>query len=204
MNGALVIGNDSSPLGRAVAGAIDVIEGRKPSLDKQDPQGLKAQTPPGAIAVGAGLTAELAGNYPEAAGTTRDKNEAERPSQVVNNFTFDLFGSFKGRVNLARFDFGEDDQNLYADAQFAMKDSDAAVQLTNLLAGMKALIYLTQSGAKDLLNPVEIKTVEKDVKLRWAWSTAKLPELFRLLDQQGSAAPTTTPSDQKPSDQKPR
>jgi len=173
----------------AVAGAIDVIEGRKPSLDKQDPQGLKVEPPPGMIATGAGLTAQLTGTYPEQATT--------RPAAAGNNFTFDLFGSFKGKANLARFDLGEDDRNVYVDALFAMKDSESATQLSKLLAGMKALIYLSQAEVKPLLDPVEINAAEKDVKLRWTWPTTKLSDLFRLLDQQ-NASPTTAPSDQKP------
>jgi hypothetical protein len=173
----------------AVAGAIDVIEGRKPSLDQQDPQGLKGELPSGMIATGAGLTAQLAGTNPEQA-------TPSRPAVAGNNFTFDLFGSFKGKANLARFDFGEDDQNVYVDGLFAMKDPEAATQLSKLLSGMKALIYLSQAEVKPLLDPVEVKAADKDVKLRWTWPTGKLPELFRLLDQQ-NPSPTTAPSDQK-------
>jgi hypothetical protein len=161
--------------------ALDVIDNKKPSLQKEDPHGLKATAPPGVIAIGAGLSAYWTGGNLD----TGDKsNSTTRPVRVVNSdFGLDLFASFKGKARLARFDCGENQQNDYADAAFTMIDSDAAGQLKNLFLGFKALVSLSQTADTPLLDPVDIEVAGNDVVLHWSIPTAKLSELLHKLSE---------------------
>jgi hypothetical protein len=166
----------------AMAEELDVLNGKKPSLAKEDPHGLKADAPPGVIVIGAGLSAQwTGGNLAEPDKSADDKAGATtRPVSVANSdFGMDLFGSFKGKARIARFDMGENEQDEYADATFTMIDPDSAGQLKNLLLGIKALVSLSQAQQRPLLDPLEIETAGNDVTLHWSMPTAKLSELIR-------------------------
>jgi len=180
----------------SMAHALDVVHGKKPSLANQDPQGLKAQVPPGAIIHGAGLTAEL----------NADKFSQQGEKTVAGNggsgFGFDLFGSFKGKARLARFDMGQDDQDVYVDASLALINADSAEQLKNLILGIKALISLSAANRRPLIDVLEIQTAGTDVVLHWKWPTTNLSELFRLAQERSDHAkplPATDPLEPKSS-----
>jgi hypothetical protein len=160
----------------SMANALDVIQGRKPSLAHQDPQGLKIKPPPGVMFLGAGLTAQIS---KENAGSTTQPAAATDLGHG-GGFGLDMFGSFKANARLAQLDMGEDGQNLYVDGLVSMKDADSAEQLKNLALGVKALISLTQTDSKPLIDPLEVKLDDSNVVLHWSWPTAKLGELFRL------------------------
>jgi hypothetical protein len=181
----------------SMAEALDVIDGKKPSLQKEDPHELKAQAPPGVIAVGAGLSAYWTGGNLEAGDKS---NSTTRPVRVANSdFGLDLFGSFKGKARLARFELGENQQNDYADAAFTMIDSDAAGQLKNLFLGFKALVSLSQTADTPLLDPLEIEVAGNDVVLHWSMPTAKLSELLHQLSEppaHDSSLPANVPTSQ--------
>jgi hypothetical protein len=160
----------------SMADALDVIQGRKPSLAQQDPQGLKIKQPPGVILLGAGLTAEF---------SKENTGSTTQPAVSANvggggGFGLDMFGSFKGKAKLAQLDMGEDDQNLYVDGLISMKDADSAEQLRNLVLGIKALVSLTQTDSKPLIDPLDVQWTDSNVTLHWSWPTAKLADLFRL------------------------
>jgi hypothetical protein len=158
-----------------MAAALDVLSGKKPSLEKEDPQGLKADLPAGVVVVGAGLTAELDANNSDDHGTTRPvKVAAKGPS----NFGLDLFGSMKGKAVLARIDAGENEQSEFLDAEFKMIDADSAEQLKNLVLGVKALISMSQAAEKPFIDPLDVKSDGKSVVLHWSWPTVRLAELF--------------------------
>jgi hypothetical protein len=120
--------------------------------------------------------------------------------RVANSdFGMDLFGSFKGKARIARFDMGEDEQNEYADASFTMIDADSAGQLKNLLLGVKALVSLSQAQATPLIDPLEIDTAANNVTLHWSMSTAKLSELIRQMAEapnHDSSLPTNVSTSQ--------
>ena len=173
----------------AMAEALDVLDAKRPSLATEDPHGLKAAAPPGLIMIGAGLSAQWTGGNvaghdqrtdDEAGATTRPVKVADR------DFDLDLFGSFKGKARLARFDVGEQGPSDYADATFSMADSDSAGQLKNLLIGIKALLALSQANERPLIEPVAIESAGDSVSLHWSMPTTKLA---RLLGQ-GAQAPT--------------
>jgi hypothetical protein len=174
----------------SMAHALDVLHDKKPSLAKQDPQGLKADVPPGVIFQGAGLTAELNADNLSHQG---EKTVAENGG---SGFGFDLFGSFKGKARLARFDMGQDDHDLYLDASLAMINADSAEQLKNLILGIKALISLSAADRKPLIDVLQIQTAGADVVLHWKWPTTNLAELFRLTQERSDYAkplPATNP-----------
>lgn len=173
----------------AMAEAMDVLSDKKPSLAKEDPRGLKGPIATGVIIVGAGLSAEWAGgNLPEHDAALHDRSgPATRPLKVGGgNFDLDLFGSFRGKARLARFDVGEDEQNDYVHATFTMSDADSAGQLRNLIAGIKAMVSLTQAEERPFIDPLEIAASGKEVNLTWSMPTTKLAELIR-----NSAGPPT-------------
>ena len=186
----------------SMAEALDVLDAKKPSLAKEDPHGLKLEPPPGVIVVGAGLSAEwTGGNLGGHDNLSDDKaGSTTRPVRVANSdFGLDLFGSFKGKARLARFDMGENEQSEYADAAFTMIDPDSAGQLKNLLLGVKALVSLSQAQERPLIDPLKVEAAGNDVALHWSMSTAKLTELLRdaaQLPAHGSSLPTNVPTSQ--------
>jgi hypothetical protein len=181
----------------SMADALDVIDGKKPSLQKEDPHELKAQAPPGAIAVGAGLSAHWTGGNLDPGDKS---NSTTRPVRVANSdFGLDLFASFKGKARLARFDLGENEQNEYVDAAFTMIDADTAVQLKNLFLGFKALVSLSKTADSPLLDPLDIEVAGNDVVLHWSMPTAKLSELLHQLSESSAhdnSMPTNLPASQ--------
>lgn len=165
----------------AMAEALDVLNAKKPSLAKEDPHALKADAPPRVIVIGAGLSAQwTGGNLVGRDKIAEDKtSSATRPVRIANSdFGLDLFGSFKGKARLARVDMGENEQNDYADAMFSMIDSDSAIQLKNLLIGIKALVSLSQAEQRPLIDPLNIESAGNDVILHWSMPTTKLSELL--------------------------
>jgi hypothetical protein len=108
----------------------------------------------------------------------------------------DLFGSFKGKARIARFDMGENEQNDYADATFSMIDPDSAEQLKNLLLGVKALVSMSQAKQRPLIDPLDIESAGNDVILHWSMPTTKLSELLReaAAPTHDSSLPTNVPA----------
>ncbi len=186
----------------AMAEELDVLNAKRPSLAKEDPHGLKVDTPSGVIVVGAGLSAQWTGGNLPGPDTSADykPGATTRPVSVANSdFGMDLFGSFKGKARIARFDMGENDQNEYADATFTMIDSDSAGQLKNLLLGVKALVSLSQAQQRPLIDPLDVESAGNDVVLHWSMPTAKLSELIRLAAQaqtHDSSLPANIPATQ--------
>jgi hypothetical protein len=180
----------------SMAHALNVVQGKKPSLANQDPHGLKADMPPGVILQGAGLMAEINAenlNHP-----------AKQPDDSTDGsgFGLDLIGTFKGKARLARFDLGQDEHDLYLNATLAMIDAESAEQLKNLIIGVKALISLSEADQKPLIDPLEIQVVGTDVVLHWKWPTANLSELIRLTKIRSNHAeplPATSPVEPKSS-----
>jgi hypothetical protein len=187
-----------------MAAALDVIRGKRPSLATQDPQGLKIDPHPGDIFVGAGLTAEFTRDNTESKDTlagraTPTGGKPARADGEQGSFGINLFGSLKGKARLARFEVGEDAQNLYVTASLAMKDAESAEQLKNLASGVRALVSLSQADAKPLLDPLELRTADRNLTLHWSWPTAKLQDLFRQAravsnDEHDSPTPAPTSS----------
>ena len=163
----------------SMANALDVLDGKKPSLSKEDPKGLKSELPQGVIVMGAGLNAELDTDAADSAGNT---SAAKPPVKIADrgagSFGLDLFGSFKGKAVLARVDAGENSTDDFADASFGMIDTDSAVQLKNLIVGVKALVSLSNAKEKPLIDPLEVNADGKTVLLHWSWPTAKLVALI--------------------------
>jgi hypothetical protein len=181
----------------AIAGGLDVMQGKKISLAQQDPQGLKVEDLPGVMLVGAGLTA----NYSKDDSDASSKHSADRPdanaarTELGGSIRFDMFGSFKAKARLARFDLGEDDKQLYVDAILTMKDAESTEQLKNLVNGVKALIGLTHQEVMPLLVPLQIRAADTSVTLHWSWPAASLADLLRLMEaQDGRKHPTTAPA----------
>jgi hypothetical protein len=171
----------------SMSNALDVIAGKKPSLATQDPQGLKMPSPPGVFMMGAGMTAQY--SKEKADGTLGPASSTTQPAKTRDlggGFGLDMFGSFKGKARLARFDIGVDEQNLYVDGLVTMKDADAATQLKNLGIGVKALVSLTQADAKPLIDPLDIQANENNVIMHWSWPSANVSELIRLARHQGN------------------
>lgn len=171
----------------SMALAVDVLRGKKPSLAQSDPHDLKGTVPPGTIFYGSGLTANLQGANVDAPIDTAPGSAtqpAASASPTSGNFGLAIFGSFKGKARLARFDMGEDQQNVFVHGSFSMTDPDSAEQLKNLMIGIKALISLSQTQNQPVLNPLEISAAENRVSLQWQWPIAKLPELVRLMRAQ--------------------
>ncbi len=126
----------------SIANAIDVMQGKKPSLAQQDPQKLKVEAPRGVMVLGAGLTA---GFYKK----NTDKPDKHAANEIDGarvtpkddgdkGFGLDLFGSVRANAELARIDMGEDDKQIYVDGLLAMKDAKSSEQLKNLVIGLKA------------------------------------------------------------------
>ncbi len=190
----------------AIANALDVIHGKKPSLAQQDPQGLKVDAPPGVWLVGAGLTAEYSkenaakGNHHTADATGNAPPDAKAGDLSEKGFGFDLFGSFKAKARLARFEAGQEDKQIYVDAWLTMKDAQSTEQLKNLAIGLKAMICLSQKNVTPLLLPLEIQRANNDVVLHWSWPNAKLSELIQAFEQANNdhddSLPATAPATQ--------
>jgi hypothetical protein len=184
----------------AMAEALDVINGKKPSLAQENPHDLRVEAPRGVFFIGTGLSAEWVGGNIGIGGKLPEDKSTTRPMRVANSdFGMDLFGSFKGKARIARFDMGEDEQNEYADASFTMIDADSAGQLKNLLLGVKALVSLSQAQATPLIDPLEIDTAANNVTLHWSMSTAKLSELIRQMAEapnHDSSLPTNVSTSQ--------
>jgi hypothetical protein len=188
----------------SMALALDVLQGKKPSLAQSDPHDLKGAVPTGAIFCGSGLTANLEGANIDAPIDTAP-GSATQPSSTASpasgNFGLSLFGSFKGKAKLARFDMGEDQQNIFVHASFSMIDPASAEQLKNLMIGIKALISLSQTQVGPVLSPLQINAGENNVTLQWQWPIAKLPELVSLMQAQTDhdtavSTPISAPSTQ--------
>jgi len=194
-NEQIVVANNLSSMARA----LDVLAGRRPSLAKVDPQGLKADAPPGTYLSGVGLTAAFgagdgAADAAATAGATTKpagKTAGAVSSELGPGVQLALFGSLKGKARLARFDAGEDEQSLFVDATFSMTDEAAAQQLKNLALGVRALVSFSQAEQKRLAEPIDIQVAGKDVMLRWHWPVGDCPELLRLTSGTPAAtAPT--------------
>jgi hypothetical protein len=172
----LIVGTIDLP---SMAHALDVLDGKKPSLSKEDPKGLKSVLPQGVIVVGAGLNAVLDTDANDPAGSSL---AAKPPVKIADKgpggFDLDLFGSFKGKAVLARVDAGENATDDFADASFGMIDTDSAEQLKNLIVGVKALVSLSNAKEKPLIDPLEVNADGKTVLLHWSWPTAKLVALI--------------------------
>ena len=164
---------------------------------KGGPARIEGAAPPGAIAVGAGLSAHWTGGNLDPGDKS---NSTTRPVRVANSdFGLDLFASFKGKARLARFDLGENEQNEYVDAAFTMIDADTAVQLKNLFLGFKALVSLSKTADSPLLDPLDIEVAGNDVVLHWSMPTAKLSELLHQLSESSAhdnSMPTNLPASQ--------
>jgi hypothetical protein len=176
----------------SMAEALDVLNGKKPSLVQQDIHGLKVDVPPGVILHGAGMTASLSTGDLAAAATQPAGNNG-------GSFGMDMFGSLKGKAMLGRFDMGEDEKSEYADASITMVDAGSAEQLKNLLLGVKALVTLSQGEQGALIAPLEVQSAQKNVTMHWSWPAANLGDLIRLAHLRGDDAgsvPTTTPAAQ--------
>jgi hypothetical protein len=113
-----------------------------------------------------------------------------------------MFGALQGKARLARFDMGEDDQNVFIHASVSMLDPDSAEQLKNLINGLKALVALSQARNAPLVDPLDIQIKDNDVLLNWTWPTAKVAELVQLMKSSRhhdtaklySAPPAATPA----------
>lgn len=183
----------------AMAEAIDVLQGSKPSLAQQDPQGMKAKPDPGVIAVGAGglLSGQWSGiNLNESHARGSRGNATTGPvNRNDSGFGLNLFDPLKGKARLARFDAGEDDRNEYINITFLMTDADSATQLKNLILGVKAFVQLSHNANAPLVDPLEVESNGSDVNLHWAIATAKLSELFHISQStHGHRASTSIPA----------
>jgi hypothetical protein len=188
----------------SIAREIDVIQGKRPSLAQQDPQGLKIDAPPGVMFLGAGLTAAISKDNPKDGDnhTTGRDAKPDKPDDFASRgFGLNLFGSVKAMARLGQFDLGEDDKQIYVDGMFTMKDAESTEQLKNLVVGVKALIGLTQQQAKPLLEPLQVQAADKHVLLRWSWPLTRLTELSQVMQTLGdhehsqpATAPATSPS----------
>jgi hypothetical protein len=185
---------------RGMADALDVLDGRRPSLAKEDPKGLKIDAPKGAIFVGAGLTANLQGNTDE---KNKEKTAADSSRQPLahdarSGFGFDFLGSFSGKATLGRLEGGEDAQSEYIHASLTMVDPASAEQLKNMILGLKAMVsFSSNSAQKALIVPLNVRAAGKDVMLDWSWSVGKMDELYRLMRDDasgGRSSPTSRPS----------
>jgi hypothetical protein len=170
----------------SMSNALDVIAGKKPSLATEDPQGLKMSPPPGVFGMGAGMTATYSKENADGTNGLTASTQLAKTRDAGGGFGLDMFGSFKGKARLGRFDMGEDDQNLYIDGLITMKDADAATQLKNLVVGIKALVSLTQTDAKPLIDPLDVQASDHSVTLHWSWPSANVSELIRLARAQGN------------------
>ena len=157
----------------AMATALDVLAGRRPSLAQEDTHHLKMEWPAGVICAGAGIQAELRGGDP----TTEPTLTATNPR---GNFKLDLIGSFEGKAELGRFDMGEDDQSVYIEGSCEMVDADLAQQLSSMILGMKALIVLSKPQHAELIAPLEAHAADKTVTVRWSWPVSKIADLYRI------------------------
>lgn len=170
---------------KSMADALDVLNGKKPSLATHDPGRLKSPPRQGVMIVGAGLTAGFTADNREEATTNPSwyQGPTTRPAAPANptGFGLDLFGSFTGKAKLARFDLGEDQGTEYVNLSFAMADQASAEQLKNLVLGMTALISLSQVEQQPLIQPLLVQARGNDVELQWTWPTEKLDELARLV-----------------------
>jgi hypothetical protein len=187
----------------SMAEALDVLAGRKPSLASKDAQGLKVDEPPGVVFSGSGCTAEWEGDNTDGNDNPSDNapGGTTRPVKIADSgpggFGLNMFGAFKGKARLARIDLGENGDSEFADASFAMTDSDSAEQLKNLVLGVKALVSLSNAKYKPLIDPLGVQTDGKTVSLHWAWPTAKLEDLFHRPPGESEhdiAVPTTSPA----------
>ncbi|MGA2582761.1 MAG: hypothetical protein ABSG31_05745 [Tepidisphaeraceae bacterium] len=182
----------------AMAEALDVLAGNKPSLATSDPHGIKMDLPPGVTFMGVGVNAELDVNPNDASGPTTQPMKIDDAGP--GRFGMNLFGTLHGKVRLARFDSGENDQSEYADASFGMVDSDSATQLKNLILGIKALVSLSQADQEPLIEPLDVQADGKTVTLHWSWPAAKLSELLahtqgrRKHDDSTATRPSTQPN----------
>ena len=175
----------------SISQALDVFHGKRPSLAQHDPNGLKINPPPGAFLVATGLSADFQNQNDAKPSTTQ-------PAPTLGGaLGLDMFGTLKAKAHIARFDVGENDHNLFADASLAMKDEESAAQLKNLIIGVKGLIGLTQPKLPPLLEPLDVQSVQKEVSLHWSWPVAKLGDLYTLLasqDNNANTGPTTSPN----------
>lgn len=188
---------------RGIADALDVLDGRKPSLAKQDPNGLKIDVPKGAIFVGAGLTANLQGNTDEKnkEKTGADSSRPPLAHDASSGFKFDFLGSFSGKAMVGRLEGGEDAQSEYIHASLTMVDPASAEQLRNMILGLKAMAsFSSNSTQKPLIVPLDVRAAGKDVLLDWSWPAGKTDELYRLMGDDasgGRSSPASVPSTQQ-------
>ena len=183
---------------RSMADTLDVLDGRKPSLKKLDPKGLKFDVAQGAFALGAGIRASLQG---EEAKKAPAGHAADPPQPTVREpgggFVFNFLGSFEGKATLGRFDMGEDAQAEYIHASIRMIDPESAEQFKNMILGLKALVSFSDATQKPLIAPLDVRAAGRDVILQWSWQTDKVSDLLRLLHTEpdhdrSTEAPTST------------
>lgn len=188
---------------REMADCLDVLDGRKPSLAREDPKGLKVEPPAGVIFVGVGLTANLHANtHPDgdpAAGQDTHRSPAH---DATGGFDLDFLGSFRGKATLGRLWGGENAEGEYAHASLTMVDAQSADKLKNVALGLKALVSLSANPEQRyLIDSLTVGAAGKDVLLDWTCPANKTADLVRLIEEnsgeQGpgpATAPTTRAS----------
>jgi len=155
-------------------------------------------SPPGVVFMGVGVNADLEVNPSDISGPTTQPVKIDDAGP--GRFGMNLFGTLHGKVRLARFDAGENEQSEFADASFGMIDSDSATQLKNLILGIKALVSLSQADQEPLIEPLDVQADGKTVTLHWSWPAAKLSELLahtkgrRKHDDSTATRPSTQPN----------
>ena len=110
-----------------MARALDVLDGKQPSLATQDPLGLKLRATPGAMVEAAGID----------------------PNPVPAG------GAIKS-ASMTRFTFSVDGKQLRIEASLTMPDSDSADQVKDTIVGLKFVGGASQPDAKALLDPITV------------------------------------------------
>lgn len=188
---------------RTMADCLDVLDGRKPSLAKNDPKALKTEIPAGAMFIGVGLTANLQGNTDQNDKAASGQGAA-RPAvhDYGGGFDLNFLGSFSSKATLGRLWGGENADAEYVHASLTMVDASSAEKLGNIVLGLKALVALSSGPTeKSLVAPLTVHTADKDVLLDWNWPANKAEDLLHLIEESpgqarsnSATAPTTRPA----------
>lgn len=184
---------------RDMADCLDVLDGRKPSLAREDPNRLKVEAPAGAVFVGVGLSANLQADTRQ--GDDRPaRHDAHRHAthDATGGFNLNFLDSFSDKVTLGRFWGGENADGEYVHASLTMVDAPAAERLRNIALGLKGLISLSADPAQQpLIEPLTVRATDKDVLLDWTWPANKTGDLVRLIKEtagEHGSNPTTAPT----------